>query len=445
MRFPTIYEIATTDVVTIDVEQSVNQAIDLMKQHNLRDIIVNNKNNYHIITAADLIRIRLSNQSLQQKLSETKLYIAPQIHMDANIIDALEYMDNDVEYICLVDDDRKIRGIVSNTDIVSSIDPEIMMENYRIREFFNRGIRVSTAEPIDSIESVLNLLSRKGSDCVIVLEKNKPVGILTTRDAVDIVTRNIDFTDPCELYMTKPVETIPDHSTIKEALNFIKNRHFKRVVVVDDRHHLLGIITQKELISQTYTKWAMIMKNYQKELKEINALLERKTERLSRLASTDPLTGLMNRGAFEEIGKKEMEIGKSSDLPLSMLVLDIDHFKLINDSHGHLFGDRVLKELAETFIHNVRSSDVIGRWGGEEFVILLPGVGLKPAEKIANKLRKHVESHKIPPLESFTISIGISQMTDEDTLETLFIRADKALYSSKQNGRNRVSVEQKEA
>ncbi|RUM48188.1 MAG: GGDEF domain-containing protein [Hydrogenothermus sp.] len=163
-------------------------------------------------------------------------------------------------------------------------------------------------------------------------------------------------------------------------------------------------------------------------------------ERFKHLAETDRLTGLFNKGKFNEVLKKEIERAKRYKRPLSLIIFDIDHFKRINDTYGHKVGDEVLRELAKVIKSIIRKTDFVVRWGGEEFVILAPETDLDGALKLAEKLRQTVEKHQFPTVKNVTISLGVAQYIDEETPEEFIIRADMALYKAKENGRNRVEV-----
>ncbi|HVL75041.1 MAG TPA: GGDEF domain-containing protein [Noviherbaspirillum sp.] len=163
----------------------------------------------------------------------------------------------------------------------------------------------------------------------------------------------------------------------------------------------------------------------------------RQAEHASR---ADPLTGLWNRLHFESAGRFEEARAKRYKLPLSVMVFDIDHFKDVNDRNGHLTGDSVIRAVASVATDTLRSSDLIFRWGGEEFVVLLP-VDIHAAADAAEKLRLAIEGTEIPGCGKVTVSVGVAQMdSDKDLMECLQ-RADKQLYRAKEAGRNRTMVQ----
>ncbi|MCX7897051.1 MAG: sensor domain-containing diguanylate cyclase [Rhodocyclaceae bacterium] len=171
--------------------------------------------------------------------------------------------------------------------------------------------------------------------------------------------------------------------------------------------------------------------------------LARYQRRLDEMATTDELTGLLNRHAFGIISQKLLAECQRHSTPLSILMLDIDHFKRINDEQGHLAGDAVLAEVAQRLQKSLRASDVAVRWGGEEFLIVLKGCGLEKAKAIAEKLRHALSSAPIVAAGkslSVTASIGVTEYQGKETLESFVDRADGALYAAKRAGRNRVAT-----
>ena len=163
-------------------------------------------------------------------------------------------------------------------------------------------------------------------------------------------------------------------------------------------------------------------------------------ELLERQATTDTLTGICNRLRFNDLLLQNVDEARRYRFPISLIMFDIDHFKKVNDVHGHLVGDRVLKEIVAVVSANIRTVDVFARWGGEEFMVLSKHLDREHMRTVAEKLRQAVESTRIDGCHSITCSFGVTQMLDEDTIESFTGRADAALYRAKNEGRNRVCV-----
>jgi diguanylate cyclase (GGDEF)-like protein len=185
-----------------------------------------------------------------------------------------------------------------------------------------------------------------------------------------------------------------------------------------------------------------------RQLESESSKLKEENIELTRQSRIDPLTNLLNRRAFEETLSNEIKRAERHRYPLSLLILDIDNFKLYNDIYGHLKGDECLKKVASVLLkYSRRPGDTVARYGGEEFVILLPGISTKMAEDIAERIRKDIEFMGIlhkgnPPINVVSVSIGgISLVPSEELKEDDVIRvADEAMYTAKRNGKNRVVI-----
>jgi diguanylate cyclase (GGDEF)-like protein len=157
-------------------------------------------------------------------------------------------------------------------------------------------------------------------------------------------------------------------------------------------------------------------------------------------ATTDPLTGLFNRLKFNEALGNELARSKRHRTPLSLMLYDVDHFKAINDSHGHQVGDAVLTQISQWVLQHIRPSDLLARWGGEEFIILAPGSDGPMAYQAAERLRTAMQQVAFANVGTLSCSFGVSYYQDGDTAESMLSRADAALYRAKIGGRNRVEL-----
>lgn len=223
-------------------------------------------------------------------------------------------------------------------------------------------------------------------------------------------------------------------------------------LIFQDR--IIGLIaldsTEPDRFSENHARLASAFAS------QVAAALEnaRLYEETRRLSITDPLTGIGNRRHFIELAQREFQRSHRYQRPLSLIMMDLDHFKVVNDTYGHLVGDKVLRAIAKLCERNLRESDIIGRYGGEEFLILLPETPVNPsdpnksdehtAKAVAERLRKMVESTPTKTAQGeipITISLGIAELTDDvGDLDTLIDRADQALYQAKQGGRNQSFV-----
>ncbi|MDD2887354.1 MAG: sensor domain-containing diguanylate cyclase [Aliarcobacter sp.] len=185
------------------------------------------------------------------------------------------------------------------------------------------------------------------------------------------------------------------------------------------------------------------------QLSTLNKAMKHKVDELYSMAQTfeeqasiDVLTGVFNRMKFEEFFDLEFQKAKIQRNQLSIILLDIDNFKLINDSFGHDIGDDVLRVMTKLISQNIRSTDTLSRWGGEEFVILLPGTSLEQAKLVATNLKNIISKYKFDTLNyDVTCSFGVAVCNDSDNKETLFKRVDTVLYKAKNSGKNIVIAE----
>ncbi|TVP93514.1 MAG: GGDEF domain-containing protein [Pseudomonadaceae bacterium] len=207
-----------------------------------------------------------------------------------------------------------------------------------------------------------------------------------------------------------------------------------------------GYVAARRLHVVQRQEYALLQKVTQTN-QELSAEIDRRKSleaELQRQATTDPLTGLSNRRQYEMLFRRERERCQRQGGTMVLGIADLDHFKKINDTHGHDLGDQALRHVANIFLESLRHSDVVGRFGGEEFILLLPDTHLKQAEAVVERLREHLaetpliaESLTIPLSATFAIT---PVRVDDDCIEDIIRRADKGLYQGKKDGRNRVVV-----
>ena len=201
--------------------------------------------------------------------------------------------------------------------------------------------------------------------------------------------------------------------------NFITNKHF---LVLDALTTLSNTVIE--------------------ELNQANKELERNKVELERLASTDKLTGIYNRTRLDDLFNREIERSKRYKKSFGCAIFDIDHFKLVNDNHGHLVGDIAIKEISALIKNNIRKLDIFGRWGGEEFLLILPEINHEGMKYLLEKIREIISKHSIDKIGCQTVSIGATQYQQGDIIDSITKRADDALYEAKKGGRNKVVLTQ---
>jgi diguanylate cyclase (GGDEF)-like protein len=202
-----------------------------------------------------------------------------------------------------------------------------------------------------------------------------------------------------------------------------------------EERHALRLQAERQVLANQLATMARELARKNKELEAANHAIER-------IARTDVLTGLSNRRTLDEVLSREIARANRQHQPLTLILADVDHFKAINDSYGHVAGDHVLSALGRIFGSQVRPYDVAARFGGEEFVLVFPGTECHEGVAIAERLRRQVEAIQIPNVpERVTISCGVATLAENDTAEAFLARADTALYRAKDGGRNRVEAD----
>lgn len=435
--FPKARDIAHMGVVMTTVDSSVAVAVHLMEANNLSDVIFERDGGHGIFTVEDLMLFRSSQRSLDTPLAEVYVHALAYVDGNENVLTLMKRLEGtENRYFGVLDEKKGLVGVVSTTDLMASVDPVLIMERKKLSDILSKR-RIDVVDIATPTEVVLSRLTN-AEDAVLVGQGATLVGILTTKDAVRLIRDAVDTQRPVGDYMSAPLATVSQDETVKNAIAYLQQRHFKRAIVVDERGHFCGVVTQSELINITYGRWAELMKMHAHELGELVQVLESENQRLQRESLADALTGVGNRRHFNQ--SIEAEIGRyyrQNQSPFSVLLLDIDFFKKINDVHGHLRGDQVLKALSAHVASWLRVSDEVCRWGGEEFAVVLPSADRAHAGVLAERIRNAVASNQLDGV-GITVSIGVAEYQRGQSLDELMAQADAALYAAKQGGRNRV-------
>ncbi|MBF0256215.1 MAG: diguanylate cyclase [Gammaproteobacteria bacterium] len=442
MYFPNIESCATRNIERIDASESLARALQRMLECDLRDLVVDEPNGgLGIITIADILHARNRNPSLDMAISSIDLQPLPHVVEGSNVLDVVEQIDRGSDYLAVMNKQGGLTGIVSTSDILGCLDPQVMMERQQIGHLLIKN-QLKVLPLSASVEEALNILESTSDAVVLWGNTSEDSGILTTKDALRLISLGVEGNEPAADHMSKPLITVSPQMTIKEAVSYLKNRHFHRLVVESDGV-LLGLMTQQDLIGIAYSRWAELLRDHADELREVVSVLERRTAKLEQLASTDALTGAYNRSRFEKILHAEIE--RSSRYPMEsacIILLDVDHFKSVNDRFGHDEGDAVLKQIVQAINVRLRSVDTLARWGGEEFIILLPHTLEQNAMRVADDIRQRLEEIEHPRgVGQVTASMGVAKLRSGESAEQLFRRVDRALYEAKKSGRNQVCVQ----
>lgn len=287
-----------------------------------------------------------------------------------------------------------------------------------------------------------------------LLEQEK----ITERDCQDLYEKYLNFGHERETYKKAGDQINATLHDVSDLMSNVRMTTGEFTSTLQSATSELGDIAVPENVKgvlETITKETERMMRYNEELEKrldqsslMMGEIKRDMERIRREAITDGLTGLANRKAFDEqINRITREADREGDI-FSLIMIDIDHFKAFNDTYGHQVGDQVLRLVAMTLVNEVKGQDMAARYGGEEFVIILPGTNSNAARAVGENLRKAVEKKEVinrssgENLGQITVSLGVAQFYGNESVDELIKRADMALYSSKNKGRNQVSVAQ---
>ena len=342
-----------------------------------------------------------------------------------------------------------------------------------LKKAINVGVSTYAMKPIDLyqlVESMIKAiepiyLKRKLENLNISLETRvdneiqKIKSILDSQDNIVILSNKETIKNVNKRFLeffkvtsieefTKLTDNIFDHFIeeygfiSKETLNeqkhyyeYIKNlQEINRVVKIKNSKDEIKIFTINVDNYDNLNDFYVISLTDITELKEKSNLLEYQ-------ASHDNLTGLFNRNKFNSLFGKEIRRGLRYSTRLSLVLFDIDFFKVVNDTHGHQIGDEVLKEISTIVNQSVREHDTVVRWGGEEFLILLPETQVDGASIVAEKIRTRIyESNLTKKKLNISASFGVTIMQEKDTEDSFIARADEALYEAKESGKNKVVI-----
>ncbi len=258
---------------------------------------------------------------------------------------------------------------------------------------------------------------------------------------VDVLVFEEEATFIDSMFSPEPIEQWMRMMVI--LLMFLFSIYAKKMLIIQ-REIEDELRQHKEQLEMTVNDRTAELSNTNQQLKDEIENRKLSEIELVRLATTDPLTSLTNRRKFEECFIRENEREKRYSAGLSLIFCDVDRFKKINDTYGHEVGDRVLKKVAQVLQNGIRVNDTAARWGGEEFVLLVSNSTAESGRALAESLRQKIFEAEGMPIDTISASFGVTNVHEDDVLDTVIKRADEALYLAKDNGRNRVEVKWKE-
>jgi len=278
--------------------------------------------------------------------------------------------------------------------------------------------KVATVPPGTSLVTVGRMMSEKKISCVIVQDKDRIAGIISERDIVRRLAANggeLSKTKANQA-MSSPVQTLYSDTTLERAVTLMTEKGFRRFPIINRKDKLVGIVTQSD-----------VLKTYVREMEIAH-------EKVKDLSIRDYLTGMYNRRLFMTTLEKEFYRSKRYNTPMTIIMIDIDDFKKINDKHGHQHGDRILQTVGDIIRRQTRDADIAARYGGEEFIVLSNGTDKEHANRLAERLRSSIAESGV------TVSCGVAHYPNKNSRfpDDLIRISDEALYVAKRSGKNQV-------
>ena len=348
------------------------------------------------------------------------------------------FLDKDISYL----KNRMPEGI---REMFSKSDGIKSDEEYPVH--YNNSYLIVKKTNLEGKYTLWSFLERKETDLsdeiFRVLLETTPVGIFLQ------CSGRFMYVNPT---LASILETFPGNLIGSSIYNFVHPEDRKTVEMIAKKReigerstekYIIRVITEKNKIKWVeITSETIIFRGKNCGIGSVVDITERKKleEDLRRLATVDQLTGIYNRYSFEKFLEKEIERAERYGESFALIMFDIDNFKQINDIYGHQVGDKVLKEVVEVVRNHIRKSDIFARWGGEEFMILVPIKEKSDAYKIAEKIRKNIQNFNFDKIDRLTVSLGISFYKGGDSMKSMIRRADTALYEAKKTGKNRTVV-----
>jgi len=302
---------------------------------------------------------------------------------------------------------------------------------------------VVTILPGAPVVDVVNLMRAQRLSCIVVCDDDVPVGIISERDIVGIAASPLSTRGAAMAvrdFMTSPVNTIRETDTLELAIARTQEAKVRRLPVVGEKGSLIGLVTQTDIVRAYRSYMEALVAQRTAQLAEMN-------EKLQELARQDGLLGIGNRRAMEESLGQLHQVALRYARPYSVVLVDVDDFKLYNDRYGHLAGDDALKRVVREIEQSMRDVDQVYRYGGEELLLALPETPTQGGLTMANRICAAVHDVGMPHQDSahgvLTISCGVAGLPSAlniDSWRALVELADQALYRCKNKGRNCVEV-----
>jgi diguanylate cyclase (GGDEF)-like protein len=356
------------------------------------------------------------------------------------------------ETIKLIQKNKKTKGIPV-IFLTAKKDEDTISTCYELGgvDYMNKPFNAN--ELFSRVKFHLALVQNKNA---LERERDLVQGILDTQDNLVVVTdgekSNKINSSVCNVFDVKDIEEFVDKYTCI-CRTFISKKGYFSLDCIPEGSFWIDVLIEKlklhNRVVQIKDK-SGFLNSYDIKVNKFNTnyilnltnitYIDSEKEEYAHQAYYDSLTNIYNRKRFEELFEQQLQRSFLLKEHFCVAMIDIDHFKQVNDTYGHLIGDTVLVTLAKLVSENIRQTDTFARWGGEEFVLILPNISIELAEQVLTHLRMKIESHVFEEVKQITCSFGLTAYLEGDTIQSMLQRADIALYEAKKAGRNRVCI-----
>lgn len=319
------------------------------------------------------------------------------------------------------------------------------MERVPIYQFMSHDV---VTVPLGTcLTDAIKVMTQAGVSYTVIVDGDCPSGIISQKDLSSLCMQLLSK-QPSRSFdkiMADDFFTLSVDADTSEAFQTMQQHRSGQLVIVDNENRLCGMLTQTDLLRAKVSLIEAQKLSLERRVVERTQELRKSNKKLRNLSRIDPMLNIGNRRAMNDELAKVSERAKRYHRPYAVALLDIDHFKKFNDFYGHQRGDEALIRVAHTVKKTIRAADTVYRYGGEEFLVLLPEVDAKGAAIAAENMRQAIEElnceHKQSPLGHLSVSIGIAEQNIDSPCNIEVIStADNALYYAKHKGRNRVEV-----
>lgn len=310
MQFPTLQSLATTQVISLNEQASLAEALSLMNKHTIRSLLVNSSQGYRLLQTKDLMAFHLQGINFNVPLAQVLLPRALQLPPEVDVQEAIKLISlHQAEQVCLIDENERLCGIVTYTDLVQNLDPDALAENQRLGDLL-RGMQLLQVNKEMPINLVLGLMQQQDVNTALISEDRVPLGMLTLSDVMRLLAANTDLSSRVDTVMSSPVSTLPEHFSVRQAVNSMREQGFKRLVVVNDANKVVGLIRQQDLVNLYYSQWFGLIKQQQQDLLDTNQHLEQKKQAFTQLLEMFefPVLLLNAKGELDQFNQAAQQI-----------------------------------------------------------------------------------------------------------------------------------------